>query len=153
MRKIILVSILLVGIFSCSDVVDPRPVIQGEVDGVLFRSADQAAFNSDGQLVIQGQSIDLLVLTLNNTNEGIYPITATSSTMASFVREGVTYTTAGTETDGMIEIEESTPTYITGNFYFEANRDGGDDRLNFTKGVFYRIPIVGGNVDVPGDGD
>lgn len=144
MRKLILVLLVLIGIVGCEDVVGPRPVIQGEVDGILFRSTEQAAFVNGNQLILQGQSIDVITITLNNTNVGVYPITANSSTVASFVRDGNTYTTEGTETDGMIEIEESTPLYITGNFYFEANRNG--DRLNVSKGVFYQVPIVGATI-------
>lgn len=151
MRKIFFLAFISLGIVACEDVVDPSSVIQGEVDQTLFRSNAEAAFNNEGELVIQGSDVNIVTLKTNGDAVGMYEITPNSGNAATFVRDGVSYITSGPDTGGMIEIEEITNAYVTGNFFFEARRNGVGERLNFSKGVFYRIPFS--SADAPGDDD
>jgi hypothetical protein len=141
MRKLFFLALISISFMACEDVVDPRPVIQGEANGTLFRSATQVASNSGGNVTIQGANLDILTLEINGNNVGVYEITPNSGNVATFEIEGVVYNTNGPETSGMIEIEEITPLYITGNFFFEARRNGTGESLAFSKGVFYQIPF------------
>lgn len=151
MRKLLALLLLIFSLSACNNVEDPRPFIQGEVDAVFFRSNDQFANVNNSIITIQGFDFDELKLTIDGLTTGSYNLAPGSGNSASFVREGNTYTTLGTDTSGMIEIEEITPFYITGSFYFEARRNGIGERLNFSKGFFYQIPIVGAGL--PGDGE
>ena len=134
---------------SCEDVVEPSSIIQGEVNETLYRSKAEVAFNNDGELIIQGSNVDVVTLRTNATEVGLYEISANSGNSASFVLGSDTYITAGPDTGGMIEIEEITPNYVTGNFFFEARKNGVGERLNFAKGNFWRVPFDG--VELPGD--
>lgn len=142
MRNILFLALISLSFIACEDVTDPRPVIQGEANAVLFRSNVQAASISNNVISIEGVDLDEVTLQINGDTPGTYEITPNSGNAATFVLEGVTFSTADPEASGLIEIEEITNTYVTGNFYFEAIRSGTDEKLNFSKGVFYRIPFA-----------
>lgn len=141
MQKILFLALIALSFIACEDVTDPRPVIQGEVNAILFRSNSQTASVSNGVITIEGSDLDLVTLQIDGDTPGTYEITPNSGNTAAFVLEGVTYSTSSPDASGVIEIEEITNTYVTGNFYFEAIRSGSDETLNFSKGVFYRIPF------------
>mgnify|MGYP005863797793 CR=1 FL=1 len=150
MRKILFLFVFVVAFSACDDVVKPSSIIQGEVNETLFRSNNETAFvNESGELIIQGTNVDAVTLRANANAVGLYEISPGSGNSASFVRDGNTFITAGPNTGGMIEIEEITPAYVTGNFYFEARRNGVGERLNFSKGEFWRVPF--GGADLPGE--
>ena len=149
MRNILPLLAFIILFSSCDDVVEPSSIIQGEVNETLYRSKAEVAFNNEGELVIQGSNVDVVTLRTNAAEVGMYEISPNSGNAASFVLAGDTYITSGPDTGGMIEIEEITASYVTGNFYFEARRNGVGERLNFAKGNFWRVPFDG--VEVPGD--
>lgn len=153
MRITLTIALVFILSISCINVEYPRPIIQGEVDAVLFRTNSQNAFIENGVLNIVGSTVDQISLQVSGTSVGVYTISPSSVNSASFVRDGQTYITSGSETGGVIEIEEITSSYVTGNFFFEARRDGSGNRLNFSKGVFYQIPFSSSEIDVPGEED
>lgn len=151
MRKIFFLALISIAFTACEDVVEPSSVIQGEVDQSLFRSNAEAAFNNEGELIIQGSNIDVVTLKVNSNAVGMYEISPNSGNAATYVRDGSSYITNGPNTGGMIEIEEINEQFVTGNFFFEARRNGVGERLNFSKGVFYQVPF--NNAEDPEDID
>ena len=148
MRNILYLFVFVILFSACEDVVEPSSIIQGEVNETLFRSNSETAFiNEAGELIIQGSNVDAVRLKTNASAVGLYEISPNSGNSASFVSDGNTFITAGPNSGGMIEIEEITNAYVTGNFYFEARRNGVGERLNFSKGTIWRVPFS--NADIP----
>lgn len=149
MRNFLPLLVTIILFASCDDVVETTSIVQGEVNETLFRSKAEVAFNNEGELIIQGSNVDVVTLRTSAAEVGLYEISPNSGNSASFVLGNDTFITSGPDTGGMIEIEEITSSYVTGNFYFEARRNGVGERLNFAKGNFWRVPFDG--VELPGD--
>jgi len=132
------------GLFSCSDDIQSNnPIIQGEVNGEEYRTSDVSAStaNVDG-LLITGESLDQVVLKTSSASVGVYNVVDDGS-MARLVRNGQEFIASGEDAEGIIEIEKSSNGKVSGNFYFNAQVNGSGDVLNFSKGVFFGVPVNG----------
>jgi len=146
------VLILLIGILmsGCSDSIeDNLQNIQGEYNGVFFRSkAASAHIDDNGYLIIEGSTTETLKLQVENPDVGVYDILDSNNNEGFFItQDSQLYVTEGENTGGKIEIEEITDNSVTGNFYFDARLNGVGERLNFQKGVFFEVPFENPNIN------
>ena len=104
-------------------------------------------------LIIEGSARETVILQVESPEVGIYDITASNNNQALFAVDSQLYLTEGESTGGTIEIESINDGSVSGNFFFDARLNGLGERLNFNKGVFFRIPFEdSGSDDDNGDG-
>jgi len=154
MKKFASLLLLFVAFTSCSeDIRRNSPALQGLKDNMSWRSAGTTATVShNGHITITGsRQLETLILKTNSTSEATYTLGTTQQKNATFIRtsglEETVYMTGDEGLgDGEIVIEEydSENMTVTGTFRFNAvNHDGDvEDVVNFTSGVFYKIPVV-----------
>lgn len=136
-------SLMALGLISCGDDVETNnPIIQGEVNGQVFRTSNVTASltNNDG-LQISGRSLDRVRLRTSASSVGVYNV-EDNGNQARFTRDGEDYIASGDGAEGIIEIEKVENGEVSGNFYFNAQVDGSGDVLNFSRGVFFGVPIT-----------
>lgn len=136
-------SLMALGLISCGDDVETNnPIIQGEVNGQVFRTNEVTASETDnGGLQISGRSLDRVRLRTSASSVGIYNVEGNGN-QARFTRDGEDYTASGDGAEGIIEIEKVENGEVSGNFYFNAKLEGSEEVLNFSRGVFFGVPIT-----------
>ncbi len=154
MRKIASLLLLLVAFTSCTeDIQRNNPALQGIKDNVLWRSAGTSAVvTHNGHIIITGsRQLETLILKTNSMSEATYTLGTTQQKNATFIRtNGVEETVYMTGDEGLgdgeivIEEYDTENMTVTGTFRFNAvNHDGdANDVVNFTSGIFYKIPVV-----------
>lgn len=156
MQRIALLSLLVFALFSCEDLEDNNAIIQGSANDVFLKGGAVATRFDDGSIVISGSTdSEELNITLSGSAIGSYNFGQGSSNGAVFVdASGETYSTATILGDGEAIISESNPTdgIISGTFRFNAHTFALQDTLNFQRGVFFKVPVIGGEggADDPG---
>lgn len=147
----LLISILL---SSCSDTIeDSTQTIQGEYNGVFFRSeASSAQIDENGYLIIEGSARGTVRLQVENPEVGVYDISDSNNNEGFFGINSQAYLTDGENTGGRIEIESINDNGVTGNFFFDAKLNGVGENLNFQKGIFFEVPFDNPNADDNQDG-
>ena len=148
MKKFLLLSLISVLSFACSDEVESNtPVIQGSVNNQFFRAPRATAMlNADGSVKITGiKDSRTITLQISSPELGQYPLGENIINQATFLDFDQNLYTAGAGSgDGMIEITEYTGASLSGIFYFNALNPGMEEALNFQKGVFFEVPIING---------
>lgn len=156
MQRIALLSLLVLALFGCEDVQDNNAIIQGSANDVFLKGGAVATRFDNGSVVISGSTDDEdLTITLTGTAIGTYTFGPGSANGAVFTdASGESYSTATELGNGEATISESDPTSstISGTFKFNAHTFALQDTLNFQRGVFFRVPVIGGTgvVDDPG---
>ncbi len=143
---------MALGLISCGDDIETNnPIIQGEVNGQVFRTGDVSASitNNDG-LQISARSLDRVRLRTSASSVGIYNV-EDNGNQARFTRDGVNYTASGEGAEGIIEIEKVENGEVSGNFYFNAELEGSEEVINFSRGVFFGVPITNSTPEEPED--
>ncbi|MDQ7916268.1 DUF6252 family protein [Mesonia sp. MT50] len=145
MRNSFLLALLSLFMMSCGDDVETNtPSIQGEVEDVFFRSSTStAAINDDGSVTLTGTSSDETVtLKVSDYEVGTYMIQGNAANEATFEDfNGVLYLT-GEDGEGKIEVTRVENGTLSGEFYFNALKNGVGDTINFSKGSFFDVPVT-----------
>ncbi len=156
MKKIALLFLTLLSLWSCSDEVQfNTPGFSGNKNYNLWRATYFNATVSDGNLnLTAGNNNEVMTFRLSSASTGTYLLSDTSFSKADFIDfEDTEYSTSNPPDPsvslypeiGEVIITESTASYVTGTFRFIAFTEDGLHSVGFNEGDFYRIPISGGN--------
>ncbi|MBT8266264.1 MAG: hypothetical protein KJO41_00380 [Bacteroidia bacterium] len=160
MKQLWTFAIFAVFLYSCEDLQDNNPALQGIKNGNELWKA--TFFSSDidyGGFLIEGRnSFETVQLVTSNDTQGTFNLGGESASVAIFKdANGVVYSTANAPdpslslypTDGQIIVEDvvnSDPKTLIGTFWFHAYTADGLNYFNFSEGVFYNVPLLGGLV-------
>ena len=162
MKKITLILIAVVTVFSCADEVEfNSPAIEANYNGNRWKAVSYAADIDFGGFLVQGtNNIETIQLITQDDTSGVYNLGGDSPNVA-IVKDasGVVYSTANDPdpsltiypVEGQIivqSINDTNPKTMTGTFWFYAYSSDGLQTVNFNEGVFYKVPIVGGLVAI-----
>ncbi|MDN3491336.1 DUF6252 family protein [Winogradskyella bathintestinalis] len=167
MKKLILLSLVLLTVFSCGDEVQfNSPAIQGTLNNQPWRAkAFYANIDESGLLTITGiNNAQTLELILPTTVVGDYALGNVESMEAKFIAaDGTVYSTNNFNGSlypdfGEIRLTEILNNTFTGTFRFNAYSAEGDV-VNFTGatkegnlenpiygGIFYKVPLLNGTL-------
>ena len=153
MKKILLFLVAVATLVACEDIQDNSPALQAEINNVLFKSLGSAAtINGDTTITIQASNQDeTLTLYLNRVSDGTFELGTGNGSFAAFEDfSGNTYSTlSGGE--GVVTISSLDPgNSISGTFRFQAVLPDLDT-LFAQRGVFFEVPIVPEEIDLPDD--
>jgi len=156
MRNFFLLALFSFFMMSCEDNIEFNSTsIQGEVEGVFFRSFNSSAtVNDDGSVTLIGESAEETVtLKVSNYEVGTYVIQGNAANEATFENfNGTIYITDG-EGDGKIELTKVEDGKLSGEFYFNALENGVGDTINFSKGSFFDVPVTSQDTSTPPSSD
>lgn len=156
MQRIALFALVVFTLFSCEDIQDNNAIIQGNADDVFLKGGAVATRFDDGTVVIAGSTdSEELNITLTSAAIGSYAFGSGSPNGAVFTdASGESFSTATALGNGEAIISESNSTdnTISGTFTFNAHTFALQDTLNFSRGVFFKVPVIGGTglADDPG---
>ncbi len=162
MKKFALLCLSLLTLLSCGDEIKfNTPAIQGNKDGNLWRATSYSADIDFGGWLFEGRNNSgTLQLVTTADTRGTFELGGESGNVAIFKDfDGTVYSTANTPdpslslypADGQIIVEDiinSDPKTIEGTFWFHAYTADGLRTLNFNEGVFYKVPLLGGLVQI-----
>ena len=163
MKKVIAVFLIVFSSLSCSDEVRfNSPSFQAQKNGTVFWKANFLAADIDnGGFVIEGRNAgERLQLITTNDARGTFDVGDGTGNIAIFEDvDGTVYSTANMPDPsvsiypptGQIivdEIDNDNPKNIFGTFWFYAYTADGLNAVNFNEGVFYKVPLVGGLVQI-----
>lgn len=154
MRNYFLLALLSLFVMSCGDDIETNsPSIQGEVEDVFFRSSSSSAtINDDGSVTLVGESADeTITLKISDYEVGTYMIQGNAINEATYQDyNGELYLT-GEDGEGKIEVTRFDIGAISGEFYFNALKNGVGDTINVSKGSFFDVPVSNlGTPEPPG---
>lgn len=151
-----LIAVLCFSLFltACDDTEFSNPAFQADLNYELWRANSfSASYDSSGNLVIRGtNTIETVVLTLTTDNVGSIDLGPDFDSKAEFIDGFGTVFTTAIEPDeevsvyrdlGLVEItskNQSTNT-ITGNFFFIAYDNNGQNPMGLSNGIFFEIQI------------
>ncbi|XDZ53234.1 hypothetical protein FlaCF_0282 [Flavobacterium tructae] len=154
MKKIISLVLLFFIVSACSeDIKFNNPAFQSLKENVFWRATTYNAYNSvSGGIVIEGDlGFEKVVLKVPNTGVQTYALGRDNIATANYSNtqpsQSYSFSTGTDRGDGLIVITEfnAENKTISGTFKFNAlNEDKKDTekpKINFTEGVFYKIPI------------
>ncbi|MDT0294101.1 DUF6252 family protein [Mesonia ostreae] len=145
MRNYLLLVLLSLFAMSCGDDIETNsPSIQGEVDDIFFRSnSSSATVNEDGSVTLIGESAsEIVTLKISDYEVGTYNIQGNAANEATYEDyNGVLYLT-GENGEGKIEVTRINNGTLSGEFYFNALKNGVGDTINFSKGSFFYVPVA-----------
>ncbi|SHJ15332.1 hypothetical protein SAMN04488096_10938 [Mesonia phycicola] len=147
MKKLTLLFLFTLILISCGDDIESNtPSIQGEVNGVFFRSNSSTAYlNADGSVTLTGNTgLDVITLKTASTDIGQYELGLGSQSEAGYQVNGLTTYATGDTGEGLIEITAFTESKLSGEFYFDAING---DTLTISKGSFFDVPLTNGTID------
>ncbi|GGW55007.1 hypothetical protein DFQ11_101418 [Winogradskyella epiphytica] len=160
MKKLILLTLVFVTLFSCGDDVEFNdPAFQGDRENELWRAkAYSASISENGFLTITGiNNAESVHLKVPSITEGTYVVGSVNTISADYVDGfGVTYSTTNRPDEsvslypelGEIVIEEIdvTSKTFTGTYRFLAFDESGLNSVGFTNGIFHRVPLISGEI-------
>lgn len=145
MKRLLLLPIVVLLFASCSqDIQDNTPALQAMVnDSILYRAIDaRASYTDDGSLLITGttdvESVNILLRGLSGP-QGFGPCCTNVAAFEDI--DGNVYSTAPNG-EGLTRFRFGSDNTISGSFKFVALRNGNLEKRTFSKGVFYKVPIV-----------
>jgi hypothetical protein len=162
MKKLYAILLVVFTMLSCSDEIRfNSPAIQANKQNELWRSNFFAADIDNGGFIIEGRnSGETIQLITTSDSRGTFNLGLDSDNAAIFVDvDGTTYSTKNAPdpsigsypTSGEIiveDIDNEDPKNVYGTFWFYAYTADGLKVINFNKGVFYKVPLVGGLVKI-----
>lgn len=165
MRQFIIIAFTFFLFSGCGDEIEfNSPAVQGNKDGDLWRAEFYAAdIDFGGFLVEGGIGLERVQLVTRVDRRGTYMLGGNGPNRALFKdAQGVVYSTANEPDEslslypptGVIiveDIEQTEPKTISGTFWFYAYTADGLNTVNFSQGVFYKIPLIGGLVEFEAD--
>jgi len=151
MKRFALLSLLLLAFTACEDTEDNSGIVQGSANEEFFKTGAVATVFDNGRITINGNTeLESLTLRLTGTAVGTYPFGPGSNNAAEFTDlNGQIFTTGTAEGNGTAVISEynTMNNTLTGTFIFNAHTFGILDTLNFQRGVFFQVPVIGGTGD------
>jgi len=161
-RKIFLIVLSLVTLFNCSDEIEfNTPAIQGYKNGDLWKAQFYAADIDFGGFVIEGGNLgERVQLITTNDVRGTFELGLDSGNVAIYVDgTGTVYSTKNAPDPDVFlyppsgeiiveDIDNDDPKGVYGTFWFNAYTNDGTKVINFNRGVFYNVPLVGGLVQI-----
>lgn len=144
MKKLIVLSLILISVFSCGDEVEfNTPAFQGSLDGVSWRAkAFSASIDENGFLTLFGtNNIETLELTIPTVAIGVYVFGDVNTIEARFTTADGTVFSTNFRPDpdvsiypeyGEIRLNEIDNNRFTGTFRFTAFNESGLQSINFT---------------------
>ena len=163
MRNIITIILITALLLSCSDEVKfNSPAMQSHKNGnELWRTQFRAVDIDNGGFVIEGRNSGEIVqlITIDDTR-GTFNIGIDTGNIAIFKDvDGTVYSTENMPNPsvsiypptGQIivdDIDNDNPKNIYGTFWFYAYTADGLQAINFNEGVFYKVPLLGGLVQI-----
>ncbi|APY08103.1 hypothetical protein BWZ20_07240 [Winogradskyella sp. J14-2] len=164
MKKLIVLSLILISVFSCGDEVEfNTPAFQGSLDGTSWRAkAFSASIDENDFLTLFGSNnIETLELIVPTVAVGVYVFGDVNTIEARFTTaDGTIYSTNNRPHPdvsiypeyGEIRINEIENNRFTGTFRFTAFNESGLQSVNFTglTGEVGLDPVTGQNGPIYG---
>lgn len=157
MKKIFLFVVSALFMVSCGEELEfNTPALQGEKDGALWRSDYYSAeINGSGQLIISGGRGSETVLLKMGAAVGTYILGEGSASEAVFTSIQDVIHSTNNEPDETVQIYPAdgeivitgysdSGNKVSGTFWFNAFSASGLNKVNYSQGVFYEIPVSGG---------
>ncbi|WP_458628565.1 DUF6252 family protein [Winogradskyella sp. PC D3.3] len=158
MKKLILLSLVFLTIFSCGDEVEfNTPAFQGDRENALWRAkAFSASIQANGFLTITGtNNYETVKLTVPSVIESDFIVGDIDVIEAEYIDGfGTTFSTNNKPDEsvsiypelGEISIEEIDVVNktFTGTYRFLAFDASGMNAVGFTNGIFYKVPLISG---------
>lgn len=165
MKNLLSLTFITLLLFGCGDEVEfNSPAVQGNKDGSLWRAEYYAAdIDFGGFLVEGGINLERVQLVTVTDSRGTFPLGGDAPNRALFKdAQGVVYSTANNPDESLSlypaigeiiveDISNTTPKTMSGTFWFYAYTADGLNTVNFSQGVFYEVPLIGGLVEFPND--
>ena len=149
--------IMCCGLFflvSCDGTEFNNPAFQADLNYNLWRAdAFSANYDASGNLVIRGtNNIETVILTLQNANVGTQRLGTLYNSKADFIDGFGTVFTTAIEPDeevsiyldlGEVEITQinTASNRVSGNFYFTAYDEEGQNPVGLSNGIFFEVKI------------
>jgi Family of unknown function (DUF6252) len=158
MKKLFLLSLVFLTIFSCGDEVEfNSPAFQGDRANELWRAkAFSASIDVNGFLTITGtNNIETINLRVPSVTTGTFTVGDVNSIEAEYIDGFGTRFTTNNRPDpsvsiypeyGEIEIEDIdvTKRTFTGKFNFLAFDASGLNSVGYANGIFFKVPLISG---------
>lgn len=160
MKKLILLTLVFLTLYSCGDEVEfNTPAFQGDRENALWRArAFSASISTDGALTIIGtNNSEKVTLKVPSVTESTFILGNIEAIEAEYVDGFGTIFSTNNEPDesvsvypelGEVVIEEIdyTNETFTGTYRFLAFDESGLNSVGFTNGLFYKVPLVFGEI-------
>ncbi|WP_338732686.1 DUF6252 family protein [Mangrovimonas cancribranchiae] len=163
MKKFFALLLLSLVFFGCSDEVEfNSPAVQGKKDGNRWKAvAYNATFDDNGRLVVTASdNYDDITLRVSSLSVGTeFVLGQNNVDMASLVNnQGDSFSTnnlpdGDTQVyppEGIIKITRynQSKNTVSGEFWFNAYNELGNETVNFNRGVFFDLPLPYTSSDV-----
>lgn len=162
MKKVFAVIFVVISLLGCSDEIRfNSPAMQANKENELWRSSFFAADIDNGGFIIEGRySGETIQLITTSNSRGTFSLGLDSDNVAIFKDfDGTVYSTKNAPdpslgtypANGEIiveDIDNDDPKNIYGAFWFYAYTADGLKVINFNKGVFYKVPLTGGLLQI-----
>lgn len=160
MKKLILLSLVFLTVFSCGDEVEfNSPAFQGDRENALWRATSfTASIETNGFLTITGSNnYERVNLKVPSVSENIFIVGQTDFMEAQYLDGfGTTYSTNNRPDESVSiypelgeiiisEIDLVNKTF-TGTYRFLAFDEDGLNSIGFTNGIFYKVPLISGDI-------
>jgi len=157
MKKILLISVILV-LFNCEDnLTNNTPAFQAKVNGNNdWIAEDFTATIQNSQISILGiNPFGSISITIDSNESNQYYFNSSSVNTAVY-QDTLQYSTQNDGitsiaylSDGFLDIQEidNVNNTISGHFHFDAYNGTGEYTVNVSEGIFYKIPINSGDQD------
>jgi hypothetical protein len=158
MKKLILLSLVFLTIFSCGDEVQfNSPAFQGDRENVLWRAkAFSVSIESNGFMTITGtNNIETVNLKVPSVTTATFVVGNVNAIEAEYIDAfGTVYSTNNRPDPsvsiypelGEIVIDDMdvAKAIFSGTFRFLAFDESGLNSVGFTNGIFFKVPLVSG---------
>ncbi len=160
MKKLLLLSLVFLTLFSCGDEIQfNTPAFQGDRENELWRAkAFSASIEANGFLTISGSNnFETITLRVPSVTEATFIVGNIQTIEAEYIDGfGTTFSTNNRPDEsvsiypelGEISIEEIDfiNATFTGTYRFLAFDASGLNSVGFTNGIFYKVPLVSGEI-------
>lgn len=160
MKKLLLLSLVFLTLFSCGDEVQfNTPAFQGDREYELWRANSfSASISADGYLTITGtNNYETVNLVVPSVIETTFVVGDVDATYAEYIDAfGTEYSTVNDPDESVSiypelgeitidEIDYANATF-TGTYRFLGFDASGMNSIGFNNGIFYKVPLVFGSI-------
>ena len=144
--------LILLTLLSCTETSNKIPVFEANINGDFNWNAQTfvAIVQNNGINITGSDNASSISLMINNLDVGNFDMYSWTEDYAIF-QDTIQYSTRNDGvgsvaflSDGEIDILEidSLNNTITGNFHFDAYDGSGENTINVSEGIFYKIPMT-----------
>ena len=144
--------LILLTLLACTETSNKIPVFEANINGNFNWNAQNfvAIVQNNGIAISGSDNASSISLIINNLDVGNFDVYSWTDDYAIF-QDTIQYSTRNDGvgsvaflSDGEIDILEidSLNNKITGNFHFDAYDSSGENTINVSEGVFYKIPMT-----------